>query len=122
MSGVGTIPGCPQYPGILSIQGSRASCVRNILVCPQYPRILSIQVSGQSRDVLSIPGYIVFKDPGHLVPGILSIQGSRDPGRLVSGQSRDVLSIPGYLVFKDPGIQGIWCRDNPGMSLVSRDT
>ena len=74
-------------------------------------------MSGQSRDVLSIPGYLVFKDPGiqsrafgvrtiqgcPQYPGILSIQGSRDPGYLVLGQSCDVLSILGYLVFKDPG-------------------
>ena len=71
MSGVGTIPGCPQYPEILSIQGSRASGVGTILGCPQYPGILSIQgsrdpghlVMGQSWNVLSIPGYLVFKDP-----------------------------------------------------------
>ena len=71
MSGVGTIPGCPQYPGIFSIQGSRVPGVGTILGCPQYPGILSIRgsrdpghlVSGKSRDVLSIPGYLVFKDP-----------------------------------------------------------
>ena len=49
-------------------------------------------VLGQSRDVLSIPGYLVFKDPGiYVVPMVL-------------GQSWDVLSIPGYLVFKGAGI------------------
>ena len=103
MPGVGTIPGCPHYTVILSIQGSTD------------PGHL---VSGQSRDVLSIPGYLVFKDPGiqdvgtipgcPQYPGIFSIQGSRDPGHLVSGQSWDVLSIPGYLIFKDPVIQGVW--------------
>ena len=87
MSGVRTILGCPYYPGILSIQESRASGVRTILGYPQYPGILSIQgsrdpghlVSGQSWNVLSILGYLVFKDPG--------IQGSRASG---------VGTIPGY--------------------------
>ena len=108
------VPGCPGNPGILSIPGY---CVP--------------PASGMSRDVLGIPGYLVFRDPCVLVcpsqwdvpgcpgnPGKLSI-----PGYCVlpaSGMSRDVLVIPGYLVFRDPCVpQPAGC---PGMSWESRDT
>ena len=64
------VPGCPGNPGKLSIPGSLCAPSQwDVPGCPGNPGILSIPgslcapASGMSRDVLGIPGYLVFRDP-----------------------------------------------------------
>ena len=60
------IPGHPGNPWIVSIQGSVPPQCSDFPGCPRNPGILSIQGSmglhsaETSRDVLGIPGYLVF--------------------------------------------------------------
>ena len=129
----GTILGYPQYPRILSIQGSHTW---------DNPRILSIQEFQGSHSLDNPRTSPVSRDIY-----ILSIQGSHtwDNPR-TSPVSRDIYlafrapflghpqyipSIPGYLVFRDykapipgtiPGFQGSHIWDSPGISPVSQDT
>ncbi len=49
LQALGTIPGHPGYPGILSIPGSGEP----------------YKHAGPSRDILGIPGYLVFRDLGY---------------------------------------------------------